>query len=113
MITGIAAKTELSSREPPLLMNNCQINPEWERWLKTNYPDITDELTNANVFIKMLQMRAILDIILKENWNNYSHETLELLSRYPEHWELLQTMDLPKPTWWRRIILYFFGGKKK
>ena len=52
-------------REPPLLMNNCQINPDWERWLKLNYPNITDELTNANVILKMLGMRARLDIILK------------------------------------------------
>lgn len=94
------------SREPPLLMNNCQINPEWERWLHTNHPDISTELTNANIIIKMLRFRATIDMVLKENWNYYSVETLDLLKDHPEHWELLLTMNPPKPTMLQRLIRF-------
>lgn len=95
-----------TGREPPLLMNNCQINPDWEKWLKTNHPSISTETTNANIFLKMLHIRATLDIVLKENWNDYSAETLALIKEYPEHWGLLQTMDPPKPTMLQRFIRF-------
>jgi len=97
-------------REPPLLMNNCQINPDWERWLKLNYPNITDELTNANVILKMLGMRARLDIILKSNWDDYAEETLALLREHPDIWGLIQSIDPPKPTLLQRFIRIFKRG---
>lgn len=96
----------MTSREPPLLMNNCQINPEWERWLRTNYPNLSDRGTNANIVLKMLQFRATIDIVLKENWNYYSEETLELLRESPEVWDLLMTMNPPKPTMLQRLIRF-------
>jgi hypothetical protein len=100
-----------TGREPPLLMNNCKINPEWERWLNTNHPAITVELTNANIFMKMLYMRAMLDIVLKESWNDYSAETLALIKEHPEHWHVLQTLNPPKPTMLQRIIRFFKRDK--
>lgn len=96
----------MTSREPPLLMNNCQINPEWERWLRTNYPNLSDRGTNANIVLKMLKFRATIDIVLKENWNYYSEETLELLRESPEVWDLLMTMNPPKPTMLQRLIRF-------
>lgn len=94
------------SREPPLLMNNCQINPEWVRWLKTNYPNLSDRGTNANVVLRMLRFRATIDIVLKEHWDDYSEETLELLRESPEEWGLLLTMNPPKPTMLQRLIRF-------
>jgi hypothetical protein len=93
-------------REPPLLMNNCQINPDWERWLKTNYPNLSARGTNANVMLKMLRFRATIDIVLKESWNDYSEETLELLRECPEDWELLMTLNPPKPTMLQRFMRF-------
>lgn len=97
----------IGSREPPLLMNNCQINPEWERWLKTNYPNISTEATNANIILKMLCFRATIDIVLKDNWDHYSTETLGLIKEHPEHWGLLQTINPPKPTMLQRLFRRF------
>lgn len=93
-------------REPPLLMNNCQINPEWERWLRTNHPDLSTEATNANIIIKMLRFRATIDIVLKDNWNYYAKETLELLRDHPDCWDLLMTMNPPKPTMLQRLFRF-------
>lgn len=92
--------------EPPLLMNNAQINPAWERWLRTNYPNISTETTNANIILKMLCFRANIDAALKENWDYYSKETLELLRESPDLWPLLQTINPPKPTMLQRFIRF-------
>lgn len=96
----------MTSREPPLLMNNCQINPEWGRWLKTNYPNLSDRGTNATVMRKMLRFRATIDIVLKETWGDYSEETLELLRECPEDWDLLMTINPPKPTMLQRLFRF-------
>lgn len=97
----------VKGNEPPLLMNNGQINPMWERWLNTNYPNLSQELTNANIIIKMLSFRATIDNVLKQTWDDYSEEALALLRDHPDLWPLLQTINPPKPTMLQRLIRFF------
>ena len=96
----------MTSKEPPLLTNNCQINPEWQRWLNTNYPNLSVRATNANIVLKMLKFRATIDLVLKDNWDDYSEETLDLLRESPEEWDLLMTLNPPKPTMLQRLIRF-------
>lgn len=95
------------TNEPPLLNANGELSDEWVTWFKNRYPNAREEDVVGNIGVRLLILRANIDVQLETIWKNNDKQVMDFLKGVPELIEDMVEYYVPKPTFFEKIITFF------